>query len=95
MFITFWTLGKNIDQTDIAEAAAEMMEKGTFPTDGVDVKEWLLCPGGRGITILEAENEKAAFRSYSVWAKAIPGFFDSYELMPAVQISDAIAIAME
>jgi len=95
LFIAFWTLGKNINNTEIAKVAAEMMEKGKFPTEGVDVKEWLLCPGGKGITVLEAESEAAAFRSYNVWAKAIPGFFDSYELMPALQISDAIAIAME
>lgn len=94
-FLVFWKLGKNIDTKKIAKVAAEMMEKEAFPSKDVEVHEWLICPGGKGITILEAKNEADAFRSYSVWASAIPGFFDEYEMCPALEVADAISIGME
>lgn len=94
-FLAFWKLGKNIVSSKLAKAAAEMMEKGSFPTKGVEVHEWLVCPGGRGIVLMEADNEADIFRAYAIWADALPGFFDEYEVFPALEIADAISTTLE
>lgn len=94
-FLGFWKLGKNITSSKLGKAAAEIMEKGLFPTKGVEVKEWLVCPGGKGIVLMEADSEADIFRSYAIWADAIPGFFDEYEVLPAVEVADAVSISLE
>ncbi|NYT12085.1 MAG: DUF3303 domain-containing protein [Methanomassiliicoccales archaeon] len=94
-FLAFWKLGKNITSSKLGKVAAEIMKKEAFPTKGVEVHEWLVCPGGKGVILMEANNEADIFRAYTIWADAIPGFFDEYEVLPAVEVADAVSIALE
>jgi hypothetical protein len=95
LFITFWQLGEDTDVKKIAAAAAKLTKSGVFPTKGSKIINWLVTPGGKGVTISEADSEEAIFRSYVVWEKEVPGMFASYEVHPAVAIDKAVAITME
>ncbi|MDD1768298.1 MAG: DUF3303 domain-containing protein [Methanomassiliicoccales archaeon] len=94
LFIAFWHLG-DIAPDKVAKLAADLMQKDKFPPEGVEVVSWLICPGGKGITILEAKDAKAAFKSWMSWVQAMPGFFKCYELLPAIEAQEAIQMALK
>jgi hypothetical protein len=58
-----------------------------------------ICPGGRGVTINEMEDAAAAsesaFEDYVMWMKEMPGFFASFETVPAVPIEKGIGIVLK
>ncbi len=72
-----------------------MLEDETFPSEGVEVVQWLVCPDGKGLTVLKADSEAAAFRSYSSWVEALPGIFSSYEMLPALEAHEAMDPVMK
>jgi hypothetical protein len=95
--ITFWTLNPNLPPSKIAEVAAKLMEKGLWPIKGTKLLGFYVCPGGRGVTISEGEGaaDEAAFESYVVWTKELPGIFASYETLPAVTAEKGISIVLK
>jgi hypothetical protein len=96
--ITFWTLNPDLPPSKIAEVAANLMQKGLWPLKGMKVLGFYVCPGGRGVTISEAEGadaDEVAFESFKVWTKELPGIFASYETMPAVTAEKAIEIVLK
>lgn len=95
LFVNIWQLSKDIPPTKLAKAAAELMEKEKFPIEGTETLQWLVCPGGFGISVIKADSEADAFKVYTVWAEALPGYFEYYKTMPAVEAQDAIALALE
>ena len=99
IFITFWTLNPNLPPIKMAEVAAALMQKGLYPVKGVKQIGNYICPGGRGVTINEMEDaaaaSKAAFEDYAMWLKEMPGFFSSFETMPAVSIEEGISIVLK
>lgn len=95
--VTFWTLNPGIGPSKIAEVAAKLMEKGLWPPKGAKVLGWYICPGGRGVTIMESEDVtgEAFFRIFVMWTKELPGIFASYETLPAVTAEKAVGIVLE
>ncbi len=101
--ITFWTLNPNLPPSKIAEVAAKLMEKDLWPPKGMKLLGFYVCPGGRGVTISEAEGEgptaataeELAFQNYVLWTKEMPGIFASYEVMPAVTAEKAVSITLK
>lgn len=95
LFLNVWQLSNNITPSKLAKAAAKVLEEEKFPVEGVETIQWLVCPGGFGITIVKADSEAAAFKMYTIWAEALPGFFESYKLMPALDVQEAIPMSLE
>ncbi|NYT12086.1 MAG: DUF3303 domain-containing protein [Methanomassiliicoccales archaeon] len=95
LFVNTWQLNRNLKPSVIGKVAAELIEKEKLPSKGYETLQWLVCPGGFGVSIIEAESEAIVFDVYSVWANAMPGLFESYNVMPAVEASEAISIAMK
>jgi len=99
IFITFWTLNPNLPPTKMAEVAAALMQKGLYPVKGVKQIGNYICPGGRGVTINEMEDaaaaSKTAFEDYAMWLKEMPGFFSSFETIPALPIEEGISIVLK
>lgn len=95
LFVNVWQLSQTIPPSKLAKAAAKVIEEGKFPTEGVETIQWLVCPGGFGITIVKADSEATAFKMYTAWAEALPGFFESYKLMPALDVQEAIPMSLQ
>jgi hypothetical protein len=92
--VGFWKINTNIEAKKLGEVAAKLLEKGVYPPEGMEIKEWLICPGGKGIIVAEVPDEKAAYESWAVWTAALPGYFEWLEMSPAVEAHEAIAIAL-
>lgn len=45
--------------------------------------------------VYKADDEITATRAFMVWAEALPGFFERYEVMPAIEAQDIISMALE
>lgn len=56
--VGFWKINTEIDAKKLAEVAAKLLEKGAFPPESMEIKEWLMCPGGNGITVAEVPDER-------------------------------------
>ena len=99
IFINFWTLNPNLPPSKIAEVAAKLMEKGSFPLKGVKMLGFYICPGGRGITINEMEDAAAAsetaLEEYVMWMKELPGLITSWETTPASPVEKGISIVLK
>ena len=97
IWVTFWTLNPDVGPSKIAEVAAKLMQKGLWPPKEGKVLGWYVCPGGRGVTIMESEDTtgEQAFRNFVTWTKELPGIFASYETLPAVTAEKAIKITLE
>ena len=94
--ITFWKLNPNIGPENIAKVAAKIMEKGLFPPEGMEILGWYICPGGKGVTITESKtiDPAVAFKNWLVWVQEMTGFFESYEVLPAVSAQEAIQMVL-
>ena len=94
--VTFWKLGPNVSPEDAAKVAVSLMEKGSFPPEGVEILGWYICPGGRGVTITESKSVESAeaFKNWLVWVQERKDFFECYEVHPAVSAQDAIKMAL-
>jgi len=71
------------------------MAKGLFPGKNVTILRWDITPGGWGGTISEAESAIDVGRSIDVWRAAVPGFFKTIKVSPAVPIMEAIPALVE
>lgn len=94
--ITFWKLNPNIGPENIAKVAAKIMEKGLFPPEGMEILGWYICPGGKGVTITESKtiDPAVAFKNWLVWVQEMTGFFECYEVLPAVSAAEAIQMVL-
>jgi len=95
LLLATYQLSRNITPSKLAKASTELLQSGKFPIEGVEIIQWLVCPGGSGIMIYKADDEIAAAKGFMVWAEALPGFFERYEVMPAIEAQDIIAMALE
>ena len=71
------------------------MSKGLFPGKNVTILRWDITPGGWGVTVSEAESAIAVGRSVDVWRAALPGFFKTIKVSPAVPIMEGIPALVE
>jgi hypothetical protein len=94
--VTFWKLNQNVPPENLAKVAAKIMEKGLFPPEGMEILGWYICPGGRGVTISESKtiDPAVAFKNWLVWVQEMTGFFESYEILPAVSAQEAIQMVL-
>ena len=94
--ITFWKLNPSIGPENIAKVAAKIMEKGLFPPEGMEILGWYICPGGKGVTITESKtiDPAVAFKNWLVWVQEMTGFFEYYEVLPAVSAAEAIQMVL-
>jgi hypothetical protein len=98
IFVSFWTLNPGLPPGKIAEVAAKLMQKGLFPVKNSKVLAWYVCPGGRGVTIFEAEGahpDEVAIENWIIWPKENPGIFASLDTYPAVTADKAVEIALK
>ncbi|MDD1773228.1 MAG: DUF3303 domain-containing protein [Methanomassiliicoccales archaeon] len=95
--ITFWKLNPDISPENITKVAAKIMEKGLFPPEGMEILGWYICPGGKGVTITESKtiDPAVAFKNWLVWVQEMTGFFECYEVLPAVSAQEAMQMVLE
>jgi hypothetical protein len=96
--VTFWTLSPNLPPSKIAEVAAQLMQKGLYPSKNSKTLGWYVCAGGRGVTITEIEGahpEEVEFENWVMWPKECPGIFASFESHLAVTAEKAVEITMK
>ncbi|MDH7508572.1 MAG: hypothetical protein QHH00_04145 [Methanomassiliicoccales archaeon] len=91
IFVTFWKLNPGVPPAEVSRIAATLLQKGLYPPAGVKVLAWYLCPGGKGVSIVDIPNgdSATAFKSWLAWVmeKAV---FSEYEAMPAITAEEAI-----
>jgi hypothetical protein len=94
--VAFWKLSQSIAPENLAKVAAKLMEKGLYPPEGVEILGWYICPGGKGVTITESKtiDPAVAFKSWLVWVQEMTGFFESYEILPAVSAVEAVQMVL-
>lgn len=94
--ITFWKINQSIGPENVAKVAAKIMEKGLFPPEGMEILGWYICPGGKGVTITESKtiDPAVAFKNWLVWVQEMTGFFEYYEVLPAVSAAEAIQMVL-
>jgi len=93
MFITFWKLANDVKSSKVAEVAKKLVEEGEYPVEGIKMHKWLMCPGGKGILISEANSIEAAFKSWLRWIEKYPGIFEYHEVHPAMEATKVIDLA--
>ncbi len=94
--IAFWKLNPSISPDEIAKIAARILEKGLYPAEGVEILGWYICPGGKGVTIAESKSidPTRVFKDWLVWVQEKTGFFEYYEILPAVSAQEAIQMVL-
>ena len=94
--ITYWELNEDADVGKIVALAAELTQKGVYPPKGVKVIGQYITAGNWGVTIYEAENEKAVFDEVNVWRVAYgPGVFKFLKQSVVASTADAIPWVFE
>jgi len=94
LFMTIWQVNPTIPPRKVAEVAHELTSKGLWPIKGVKVVGWYISPGGKGVTITDAENGEDVYKSWITWTNAHPGLFTCYETMPVLPAEKAIPLSM-
>lgn len=86
---------KDVDASKVAMIAASMTEKGEYPVGDSKTLNWLISPGGKGIIILESNNLEDVFQGWLRWIKNYPGIFESYDILPVIDVSKAVKLALK
>lgn len=94
--ITFWKLNPNVSPEDVAKVGAKLMEKGLWPPKGTELRGFYICPGGKGVTITESKSAESAeaIRNWLMWIHEKKDMFECYEVHPAVNVEEAIAMVL-
>ncbi|MBC7107287.1 MAG: DUF3303 family protein [Methanomassiliicoccales archaeon] len=95
-YVVFWKINPAISPETIAKVAASLMQSGAYPVKGSQVLGWYMCPGGKGVSILEHKGDEGdvAYRNWLLWAEKLPGIFTEFEIMPAVTALEAVQIVL-
>jgi hypothetical protein len=94
--ITYWELSEDADFSKIGDIAAELNQKGIYPPKGINVIGQYMTAGNWGVTIYEAENEKAVYDEVNVWRVAFgPGFFKFLKQSVLFTTTDAVTWGFE
>ena len=96
LFVSYWELNENITPKELAELAAELMEKNLWPVEGTEILGFYVTTDVPiwGITIEDAENVETLLKGAAVWTNAKPGVFKVLKVSPAMTAEDAIPIIM-
>lgn len=94
--VVFWKVNPAISPEIIAKAAASIMQSGAYPVKGCEILGWYMCPGGRGVSILDYKGDEgdAAYRNWLTWVEKLPGIFVEFETMPAVSALEAVQLVL-
>ena len=97
LFLSYWELNEAFNPRDVAELAAELMEKKAWPVEGVKILGWYITSDVPhwGITLEEAETVEQMMKGVLVWTNAKPGLFKALKVSPAMTAEDAIPLVME
>ena len=97
LFLSYWEVNEVATPRDIANIAAELMEKGLWPVEGGKMLGWYITSDVPhwGITLEEAETVEQVMKGALVWENAKPGLFKVLKVSPAMTAEDAIPFVME
>jgi len=97
LFISYWELNETLGPKDVAELAAELLEKKLYPVEGTKILGWYITSDVPhwGITLTEAKNVEQVFKGALIWTNAKPGLFKTLKISPAMTSEDAIRLVME
>lgn len=74
LFISYWELNPDLDPSEIAKVAQELITRKVYPAEGInDIVFHVSTSDYWGISLTEAENEEAMVRSTNMWRVAKPG----------------------
>ena len=94
-FLGYWELNENMSSADRLKIADNLMSKGLFPPQGVNIVRWDATPDLWGTLIIEADNAEDVFRALELWRGSGAGFFKFTKIAPMVPVQDVIPIAQE
>ena len=93
LYISYWELNPDLDPTEIAEVAVELMSKKIYPVEGInDIVFHVSTSDYWGITLTEADSEEAMARSTSIWRIAKPGMIKLVKTSPAMEVAKILPI---
>lgn len=96
LFISYWELNPDLDPTEIAEVAQELISKKIYPTEGInDIVFHVSTSDFWGISLTEAESEEAMVRSTNMWRIARPGLIKFVKTSPAMEVAKSLPILMK
>jgi len=96
LFLSYWELNENITPKELAELAAELMEKNLWPVEGTEILGFYVTTDVPiwGITIEKAEDVETLLKGAAVWTNTKPGVFKVLKVSPAMTAEDAIPVIM-
>ena len=93
LFISYWELNPDLDPTEIAEVAIELMSKKVYPVEGInDIVFHVSTSDYWGITLTEAESIEAMAKSTNIWRIAKPGMIKLVKTSPAMEVAKILPI---
>lgn len=93
LFISYWELNQNSNMGERLGVANNIITNGLYPPEGVNVLRFDIAPGDWGVSIFEADNSEAVFKAIGIWRSAMPGFFKSVKVSPALEVKDAMPLS--
>jgi Domain of unknown function (DUF3303) len=95
LFLIYWELNEETPFEQRLQAAQTLMSKGLVPGKGVKLLRWDITPSGWGVTVSEADSVMDIGRSIDIWRAAIPGFFKTVKIAPAMPIMEGMPAFVE
>lgn len=96
LFISYWELNPDLDPSEIAKVAQELITRKVYPAEGInDIVFHVSTSDYWGISLTEAENEEAMVRSTNMWRVAKPGLIKFVKTSPAVEVAKVLPVLVK
>ena len=96
LFISYWELNPDLDPSEIADVAQELISRKVYPAEGIkDIVFHVSTSDFWGITLTEAESEEAMVRSTNMWRIAKPGLMKFIKTSPAMEVVKVLPVLMK
>lgn len=96
IFISYWELNPDFDISELAEIAADLINKKLYPAEGVkQIAFYASVSDHWGISVEEADSEEALVRNAQMWRIAKPGYIKYIKSTPALEVVKILPVIMK
>jgi hypothetical protein len=96
LFISYWELNPDMDPTEIAEAAQDLINRKVYPTEGInDIVFHVSTSDYWGISMTEADSIEAMVRSTNMWRIARPGLIKFVKTSPGIEVAKILPVLIK
>ena len=95
LFLVYWELNEATPAAQRLEASQKLQSSGLFPPKNAKVIRWDATPDLWGVLTLDAEDTADVFRAVNVWRVAVPGFFKTLRVSPALPVAETMPLLAE